>query len=90
MHQEYRSKLSVAEEMLHRVYESVAVGLEDVDEEVVKILREAKSGVVVERIELVERQLRFLPEDFGKLHGLLVLNLSRNELEVTFNYSFIF
>ncbi|XP_031260376.1 plant intracellular Ras-group-related LRR protein 3-like [Pistacia vera] len=82
MHEEYGTKLREAEEMLDRVYGSVVGELEDVDGDVVKILREAKSGVVVERIELVERQLRFLPEDFGKLHGLLVLNLSRNELKV--------
>ncbi|TXG56214.1 hypothetical protein EZV62_017527 [Acer yangbiense] len=82
MHEEYAMKLGEAEEVLGRVYGSAVAALEDVNEEVVKILREAESGdCVVERVELVDRQLRFLPEAFGKLQGLVSINLSQNQLE---------
>ncbi|GLU21685.1 hypothetical protein SLE2022_378110 [Rubroshorea leprosula] len=85
MHEGYEKQLGEVEEKLSRVYGSVVeeVGREDgeVNEEVVGILKEAESRVV-ERVELPGRQLRFLPEAFGKLHGLVSLNLSHNELEV--------
>ena len=55
---------------------------ERIDEEVVAILKEAESGGVVERVNLSDRQLRLIPESIGILHGLLVLNLSQNQLEV--------
>ncbi|KAK4402732.1 Plant intracellular Ras-group-related LRR protein 9 [Sesamum angolense] len=56
---------------------------DDVDKEVVRILRDAlDKDKVVERVDLSGRQLRFLPEPFGKIHGLVVLNLSHNQLEV--------
>ncbi|KAL5826841.1 hypothetical protein ACOSQ3_018680 [Xanthoceras sorbifolium] len=77
MHEEYAMKLREAEEMLGRVYGS----LQDVNEDVVKILREAENGSCVERVELVDRQLRFLPEAFGKLQGIVSLNISHNQLE---------
>ncbi|KAH7570351.1 hypothetical protein JRO89_XS05G0091500 [Xanthoceras sorbifolium] len=83
MHEEYATKLREAEEMLGRVYGS----LQDVNEDVVKILREAENGSCVERVELVDRQLRFLPEAFGKLQGIVSLNISHNQLEVTYVYS---
>ncbi|KAL0336090.1 UNVERIFIED_CONTAM: Plant intracellular Ras-group-related LRR protein 1 [Sesamum radiatum] len=55
---------------------------DDVDKEVVRILRDAlDKDKVVERVDLSGRQLRFLPEPFGKIHGLVVLNLSHNQLE---------
>lgn len=56
---------------------------ETADEEVVRVLREAlNKDKVVERVDLSGRQLKFLPEPFGKIHGLLVLNVSHNLLEV--------
>lgn len=85
MYEAYERQLSEVEEKLGRVYGSVVeeVGRQDgkVNEEVVAILKEAESRVV-ERVELPGRQLRILPEAFGKLHGLVSLNLSHNELEV--------
>lgn len=54
-----------------------------VDEEVIRILKEALGvGRVVERVDLSGRHLKLLPELFGKIHGLLVLDVSHNQLEV--------
>lgn len=82
MHEDCERKFKEAEEMLDRVYGSTSSELVDVNEDVVKILKEAESGGVVERVELSDRQLKLLPEAFGRLHGLVSLNLSRNQLEV--------
>ncbi|KAG6757154.1 hypothetical protein POTOM_037456 [Populus tomentosa] len=86
MHEEYERQLKEVEEMLVGVYRDVVVreieSGEQVDEEVVAILREAESGGAVERVNLSARQLRLIPESIGRLHGLLVLNLSQNQLEV--------
>ncbi|KAL7093767.1 hypothetical protein ACP275_11G060300 [Erythranthe tilingii] len=54
-----------------------------VDEEVVRVLREALTeGKVIQRVDLSGRHLKFLPEPFGKIHALVVLNVSNNQLEV--------
>ncbi|KAJ8497868.1 hypothetical protein OPV22_008420 [Ensete ventricosum] len=53
---------------------------EGVNEEVIRILQEG-SGNRLERVDLSGRQLRHLPEAFGKLRGLVSLNLSNNLLE---------
>lgn len=87
MHEEYGRQLKEVEEMLVGVYKDVVVreieSGEQVDEEVVAILREAESGGAVGRVNLSARQLRLIPESIGRLHGLLVLNLSQNQLEVS-------
>ena len=57
-------------------------GSDAVDEEVVRVLKEAEEGRAVERVLLADRQLRHLPEDFGRIRGLLVLDVSRNQLQV--------
>lgn len=83
MHEEYEKQLRDAEEKLAEVYGRVVeeeVGV--VDEEVIRVLREVEEKRAVERVELSGRQLRFLPEAFGKISGLLVLDLSHNLLEV--------
>ncbi|KAI3684490.1 hypothetical protein L6452_33714 [Arctium lappa] len=54
---------------------------EDVKDEVVAILKDALEKDV-ERIDLSDRRLPFLPEAFGKLRMLVSLNLSSNQLEV--------
>ncbi|RWW57364.1 hypothetical protein BHE74_00035880 [Ensete ventricosum] len=54
---------------------------EGVNEEVIRILQEG-SGNRLERVDLSGRQLRHLPEAFGKLRGLVSLNLSNNLLEL--------
>lgn len=82
MHEDCERQFKEAEEMLDRVYDSVSAELVDVNEDVVKILKEAESGVVVETVDLADRQLKLLPEAFGRLRGLVSLNLSRNLLEV--------
>ncbi|RCV34113.1 hypothetical protein SETIT_7G136900v2 [Setaria italica] len=53
-----------------------------VQEEVVAVLRQAEEGKPVESVRLVDRQLRLLPEAFGRIQGLRVLDVSRNQLEV--------
>uniref|UniRef100_A0A2C9UJH0 Disease resistance R13L4/SHOC-2-like LRR domain-containing protein n=1 Tax=Manihot esculenta TaxID=3983 RepID=A0A2C9UJH0_MANES len=95
MHQSYEKLLRAAEQRLVKIYEKAEMGegeeeevkkdKEEVDEqlneEIVGILQEA-SGKELERVDLSNRRLLFLPEAFGKIHGLRVLNLSNNQLEV--------
>ncbi|KAK9277526.1 hypothetical protein L1049_007070 [Liquidambar formosana] len=88
MHEAYVKQLRDLEERLVGVYDTVMGELEkgceeseEVNEEVVRILRQA-AAEAVEKVELSGRQLKFLPEAFGKLHGLLVLDLSHNLLEI--------
>lgn len=59
-----------------------AGGDEAVQEEVVAVLKQAEEGKPVESVRLVDRQLRQLPEAFGRIQGLRVLDVSRNQLEV--------
>lgn len=79
-------QLKVSEERLveayeERVAEAVKGGVEEVNEGVVKILKKAESEDV-EKVDLSGSQLRILPEAFGRIRGLVVLNLSSNQLEV--------
>ncbi|GJN02590.1 hypothetical protein PR202_ga19954 [Eleusine coracana subsp. coracana] len=53
-----------------------------VQEEVVAVLKQAEEGKTVESVRLVDRQLRQLPEAFGRIQGVRVLDVSRNQLEV--------
>ncbi|KAK1427666.1 hypothetical protein QVD17_16358 [Tagetes erecta] len=92
MHQSYEKMLNEAEKKLEKLYEAakkggkaVVVGddncvEDDVNDEVVAVLRDA---VVknVDRIDLSQRRLPFLPEAFGKLRMLVSINLSSNQLE---------
>lgn len=55
---------------------------EKMNEEVARILKEAESEKGIEKVDLSERKLRALPEAFGRLASLVVLNLSNNQLEV--------
>ncbi|XP_051194033.1 plant intracellular Ras-group-related LRR protein 2 [Lolium perenne] len=95
-HEAYGALLREAEEKLERVYRMAMHGRdvveaggkrgEDegsgaVDEEVVRVLKEAEEGKVVERVLLADRQLRHLPEHFGRIRGLIVLDVSRNQLQ---------
>lgn len=89
MHRTYEKQLSDAQDRLVKFYESTASELDDetdleVNEEVRRILKEAQSGEVVEKVDLFGQELRFLPEKFGKLRRLTHLNLSQNQLEVIF------
>lgn len=95
MHEAYEKLLSDAEARLEKIYESAEAGgvhaeeerveggesSEEVNEEVVGILQEA-TGTGLERVDLSGRRLRFLPEAFGRIRSLLVLNISNNVLEV--------
>ncbi|CAH9108046.1 unnamed protein product [Cuscuta europaea] len=51
-----------------------------VNEEIVAILQMA-SGNGIEKVDLSHRQLTLLPEAFGGIRSLVVLNLSTNQLE---------
>lgn len=53
-----------------------------VQEEVVAVLKQAQEGKPVESVLLVDRQLRYLPEAFGRILGLRVLDVSHNQLQV--------
>ncbi|XP_059657974.1 plant intracellular Ras-group-related LRR protein 1-like [Cornus florida] len=97
MHDSYEKLLKDAEEKLEKIYESAVAGGDEapneasgedlkaeedlVNEEVIGILEEAL-GKGMERIDLSGRNLRFLPEEFGRIRGLVVLNLSSNLLKV--------
>ncbi|KAF8098863.1 hypothetical protein N665_0257s0073 [Sinapis alba] len=95
VHGSYEKLLSEAEERLVRIYEfaekkAAAEGEEgegsgvvaegEVNEEVVGILQKAMDNPV-ERVDLSGRKLSLLPEAFGRIQGLLVLNLSNNQLQ---------
>ncbi|KAJ8553933.1 hypothetical protein K7X08_024611 [Anisodus acutangulus] len=98
LHEAYEKMLKDAEGRLEKIYETAVAGgdveaieqgsgekstelKEEVNEEVIAILQEAL-GKSVERVDLSGRQLRVLPEAFGKIHSLIVLNLSNNQLAV--------
>ncbi|XP_050379185.1 plant intracellular Ras-group-related LRR protein 9-like [Argentina anserina] len=91
MHTAYEKLLKDAEERLVRIYRSAEVGnvekegddvRDQVDEEVVRILQQTSAGTEVDRVDLSDRGLRSLPEDFGRISGLIQLDLSNNELQV--------
>lgn len=91
MHEAYEKMLKEAEERLVKIYESAERGLpeeepldpvsEEVNEEVAKILQDANEKEM-DRISLTGRRLRFLPEGFGHIRGLVVLDISSNQLQV--------
>ncbi|XP_068652401.1 plant intracellular Ras-group-related LRR protein 1-like [Aristolochia californica] len=90
MHDAYEKLLKDAEERLLRIYRSSEGSVnteedrsvkEEVNEDVVGILQGAM-GNGIERVDLSGRQLTILPEAFGRLRTLVVLNLSNNQLEV--------
>ncbi|KAI3763163.1 hypothetical protein L1987_53614 [Smallanthus sonchifolius] len=97
MHQSYEKMLSDAEKRLEKLYEAAkkggkAVAVVDharsseipvddsVRDELAAILQDAFAKNV-ERIDLSQRRLPYLPEAFGKLSMLVSLNLSSNQLE---------
>ncbi|KAM0837977.1 hypothetical protein ACQ4PT_061290 [Festuca glaucescens] len=51
-------------------------------EEVLAVLKQAEEGKPVESVRLVDRNLRYLPEAFGRIQGLRVLDVSHNQLQV--------
>ncbi|KAH7679293.1 L domain-like protein [Dioscorea alata] len=88
MHEAYEKLLKDAEDRLVKMYGSAADTekgsvKEDlqVNEEVIGILQEG-SVKCLERVDLSSRQLRFLPEAFGRLRGLVSLDVSKNQLEL--------
>ena len=96
MHEAYEKLLKEAEKRLVKMYEMKEDGDgdvvgEEVNEEVVGILQEAY-GKGMERVNLSGRQLKLLPEAFGRIPGLLLLDLSANQLSVTTTstHSFLF
>lgn len=61
-----------------------------VDDEVIRVLNEALyKGEVIERVDLSGRHLKFLPEPFGKIHTLVLLDLSNNHLQVSYYFCFL-
>jgi hypothetical protein len=89
MHEECVKQLRVAEEKLVEGYRFFVeelmkgVGDEDVNEGVVGILRKVEEGEVLEKVDLSDMKLRVFPEVFGKMKGLVLLNLSHNQLKVS-------
>ncbi|XP_038879710.1 plant intracellular Ras-group-related LRR protein 9-like [Benincasa hispida] len=91
MHEAYEKMLKEAEERLVKIYESAERGLQDeeqldpvseeVYEEVASILQDANENEI-DRISLSGRRLRFLPEGFGRIRGLVVLDISSNQLQI--------
>uniref|UniRef100_A0A1J3HHB3 Plant intracellular Ras-group-related LRR protein 3 n=1 Tax=Noccaea caerulescens TaxID=107243 RepID=A0A1J3HHB3_NOCCA len=85
VHDGYEKQLRGLEEELAKVYASAVESLnggDEVNEEVLAVLKEAEGGGVVERIDLSDRQLKLIPEALGKFVGLVSLNLSRNDLKL--------
>lgn len=91
MHDAYEKLLADAERRLVKIYEErlgdgdeggeEGVG-DEVNEEVVGILQEAY-GKGMERVNLSGQRLRLLPEAFGRIPGLVVLDVSSNQLSVS-------
>ncbi|KAJ8773427.1 hypothetical protein K2173_028604 [Erythroxylum novogranatense] len=96
MHEAYEKLLKDAEKRLVEIYENAKSGKgkgvvvetveeeeeeEAMNEEVVAILHRSKEAEL-DKIDLSNRRLRFLPEAFGKIRGLKVLNLSTNQLQM--------
>ncbi|KAI3880610.1 hypothetical protein MKX03_037482 [Papaver bracteatum] len=93
MHESYETLLKNAEERLLKIYRLASSGDrkgkgvaeeeidEEMNEEVVRILQEGLSKGI-ERVVLCDRELRYLPEEFGKIRGLVSLDLSTNQLQV--------
>ncbi|KAL2935786.1 Plant intracellular Ras-group-related LRR protein 9 [Bienertia sinuspersici] len=87
MHDAYEKLLRNAEEKLMKVYDSAVLEKEgaaddeevadEVNEDVVAILKDDS----VQKADLSGKKLRILPDEFGKLRHLLVLNLSSNQLQ---------
>ncbi|KAK8958277.1 hypothetical protein KSP40_PGU010983 [Platanthera guangdongensis] len=92
MHEAYESLLKEAEERLEMIYSSTSSGYDlakqeekeddgdQLNEEVIAILQEASVNCV-ERVKISGQQLRFLPEAFGRIRGLVSLDISNNQLE---------
>ncbi|KAJ1696673.1 hypothetical protein LUZ63_005185 [Rhynchospora breviuscula] len=94
MHEAYEVLLKDAEERLDKIYytamghaepsekESYEADAEheeeEVNEEVIGLL---EKGKMLDRVDLSDRGLKRLPDAFGKLSGLVYLNLSGNQLE---------
>jgi hypothetical protein len=101
-HEAYGALLRDAEGKLEHVYQMAMHGRDikkvgggdgkgeegsgAVDEEVVRVLKDAGEGKVVERVNLADRQMRLLPEPIGRIRGLLALDVSRNQLKVRDSY----
>ncbi|VVB04131.1 unnamed protein product [Arabis nemorensis] len=85
VHDSYEKPLKDLEDELSRVYarevESLLRSREEVNEEVVAVLKKAESGETVEKIDLSGQELKLLPNALGKIVGLVSLNLSCNELK---------
>lgn len=85
-HDEYENLLKDAEQKLADIYESsgsyseVLPVNDEVNEEVLRVLQEA-SQRNFEKLELKGRMLRFIPEAFGNLVTITLLDLSNNQLE---------
>lgn len=88
VHDSYEKPLRDLEVELSRVYatavESLLRSRDEVNEEVVAVLKAAESGEIVEKIDLSGQELKLLPEAFGKIVGLVSLNLSCNDLKVIY------
>lgn len=89
MHEEYDKKLQSREKKLSEMYLTMADELgggdggdQAVHQEVVEILEKIARGEKLERIEIIGKHLKTLPWVFGRVHGLLVLDLSKNILQV--------
>ncbi|VVA91165.1 unnamed protein product [Arabis nemorensis] len=84
VHDGYEKQLRDLEEELSEVYASAVESLnggDEVNEEVLSVIKEGEDGGIVERINLSDRQLKLIPEALGRMVGLVSLNLSRNDLK---------
>ncbi|KAL2321769.1 hypothetical protein Fmac_026148 [Flemingia macrophylla] len=93
MHDEYERLLKDAEKRLVKMYEDDGDNNinnnntnpndndTEVKEQVEGILQEAY-GKGLERVDLSEKRLKYLPEAFGRIPSLIVLHLSTNQLSV--------
>ncbi|OIW17751.1 hypothetical protein TanjilG_00345 [Lupinus angustifolius] len=94
MHDAYEKLLNDAEKRLEKLYKNAGEdddekggggggsgSEEEVNEQVHEILQEADVKGV-ERVDLSGQRLKFMPEAFGHIPGLVVLDASKNQLSV--------
>ncbi|KAJ8768857.1 hypothetical protein K2173_023852 [Erythroxylum novogranatense] len=76
-------KMIDAEKQLVEIYENAKSGKgKDVVVEIVVAILHRSNEAELNKIDLSNQRLRFLPEAFGKIRGLKVLNLSTNQLQM--------
>lgn len=95
MHKSYEKLLREAEDKLTKIYET-GEPLQPVSEQEAKAINEAVVKTLEEaiekkldRVDLSGRKMGVLPPSFSKIQGLVVLDISNNQLKVRYTSFFV-